>query len=134
MEKLVIQFVNLFQLTMLLQFATILLLFLGKGKSAPLKYLKKDETIQGVFGSMGFDEKLSEETFSTIEDYVCTKYGKPKLKSVNELRLDIFLKKYKSKSKDEGINCVRKLDGSSLPPYSRVLWQKVLHTNYIARR
>ena len=67
MEKLVIQFVNLFQLTMLLQVATILLLFLGNGKSAPLKYLKRDETMQEVFGSMGFDEKLSEETFSTIE-------------------------------------------------------------------
>ena len=58
--------------------------------------------------------------------------GKPKLKSVNESRLDIFLKKYKSKSKDEVINYVRKLNGSSLPPCSWVLWQKVLRTNYIA--
>ena len=57
--------------------------------------------MQEVFGSMGFDEKMSEETFSTIEHYVCTIFGKPKLKSVNESRLDIFLKKYKSKSKDE---------------------------------
>ena len=77
--------------------------------------------MQEVFGSMGFDEKASEETFSTVEHYVCTIYGKSKLKSVNGSRLDIFLKKYKSKSKDEGINCVRKLDGSSLPPCSRVL-------------
>ena len=79
---------------------------------------------------MGFDEEVREETISTIEHYVCTIYGKPKLKSVNEPRLDIFLKKYKSKSKDEVINCVRKLDGSSLPPCFRILWQKVLPTNY----
>ena len=75
--------------------------FSPKGKVLPLKYLEKDETMQEVFGSMGFDEKMSEETFSTIEHYVCTIFGKPKLKSVNESRLDIFLKKYKSKSKDE---------------------------------
>ena len=30
------------------------------------------------------------------------------------------------------IYCVRKLDGSSLPPCSRVIWQKVLRTNYIS--
>ena len=75
---------------------------------------------------------MSEETFSTTEHFVCTIYGKPKLKSVNESRLDIFLKKYRSKSKDEVINCVRKLDGSSLPPCSRVVWQKVMRINYIA--
>ena len=88
--------------------------------------------MQEVFGSMGFDEKASEETFSTIEHYVCTIYGKSKLKLVNESRLDIFLKKYKSKSKDEVINCVRRLDGIFLRPCSRILWQKVLRTNYKA--
>ena len=106
--------------------------FSQKGKVHPLKHLEKDETMQEVFGSMGFDEKMSEETFSTIEHYFCTIYGKPKLKSVNESRLGIFLKKCKSKSKDKVINSVRKLDRSSLRPCSRVLWQKVLRTNYIA--
>ena len=57
--------------------------------------------MQEVFFSMGFDEKVSEETFSTTEHYVFTINGKPKLKSVNESRLDIFLKKYKLKSKNE---------------------------------
>ena len=68
--------------------------------------------MQEVFGSMIFDEKMSEETFSTVDHYVCTIYRKPELKLVDESRLDIFLKKYKSKSKDEVINCVRKLDRS----------------------
>ena len=81
---------------------------------------------------MVFHEKVSEEPFSTNEDYVGTIFRKRKLKSVNESRLDIFLKKYKSKSKGEVINCVRKLDRSSLPPCPRVLWQMVLRTNYIA--
>ena len=106
--------------------------FSQKEKVCPLKYFKKNETMQEVFCSIGFDEKVSEESFSTTKHYVCTIYGKPKLKLVNESRLDIFLKKYISKSKDEVINCVRKLDGSSLTPCSWVLWQKVLRTNYIA--
>ena len=130
MEKPEIQFVNLFQLTMLFTGCDYTASFSRKGKVRPLKYLEKDETMQEVFGSMGFDEKVSEETY-TIERYVCNIYGKPKLKSFNESRLDIFLKKYKSKSKDEVINVVRKLDASSLSPCFRVLWQKVLRTNYL---
>ena len=46
--------------------------FSWKREVHPLKYLEKDETVQEVFGSMGFDENVSEETFSTIEHYVCT--------------------------------------------------------------
>ena len=65
-----------------------------------------------VFGSMGFDEKVSQETFSTIEYSVCAIHGKPKLKLVNESRQDIFLKKYKSKSKNEVIKSIKKLDRS----------------------
>ena len=56
--------------------------FSRKGQVRPLKCLEKDETMQEVFGSMSFDEKVSEETFSKLEHYVCTIYGKPKLKSV----------------------------------------------------
>ena len=48
--------------------------------------------MEEVFGSMSFDEKVSEEISSTIQHYVCTIYGELKLKSVNESRLDIFLK------------------------------------------
>lgn len=79
--------------------------------------------MQEVFGSIGFNEKVKEETFSITEHYVCTIYGKPKLKTVN-VNSDIFLKKYNSKSKDEVINCVARLDGSTLPSCSRVLWKK----------
>ena len=52
---------------------------------------------------MGYNETVSEESFHKIECYVCTIYGKPKLKLVNETKLDIFFKKYKTKSKDEVI-------------------------------
>ena len=63
MEKRVIQFVNLFQLTMLFTGCDYTASFSRKGKVRPLKYLEKDETMQEVFGSMDFDEEVSEETF-----------------------------------------------------------------------
>ena len=63
MEKPVIQFVNLFQLTMLFTGCDYTASFSRKGKVRPLKYLEKDETMQEVFGSMDFDEEVSEETF-----------------------------------------------------------------------
>ena len=44
--------------------------FSQKRKVCPFKYLEKDETMQEVFGSMGFGEKVSKETFSTIEHYM----------------------------------------------------------------
>ena len=66
MEKLVIKFVNLFSLPC---FYRLLLyhFFFSERKVRPLKYLEKDETMQEVFGSMGFDEKVSEKTFSIVE-------------------------------------------------------------------
>ena len=56
MEKREIQFVNLFQLTMLFTGCDYTASFSRKGKVRPLKYLEKNETMQEVFGSMGFDE------------------------------------------------------------------------------
>ena len=40
--------------------------FSRTGKVHPLEYLEKDETMQEVFGSMCFDEKVREETFRAL--------------------------------------------------------------------
>ena len=48
-----------------------------------------------------------------------------KLKDVNQAQLEIFLNKYKHK--DQMINTVKQLDGSSLPPYCQVLLEKFTH-------
>ena len=51
--------------------------------------------MQEVFGSMGFDEKVSEKTFSTVEHYICTVHGKSKL------RWPLGLRKLRSSEKVE---------------------------------
>ena len=66
--------------------------------------LRRMKTIQ----DMEYDETVSEEYFNKIEYYDCINYRKAKLKSPNEARLDISVKQYKTKSKNEVINCVKK--------------------------
>jgi hypothetical protein len=82
--------------------------------------------------SLGTNAEISKETIVSLETFVCSMYGKKKLSSVDEIRLELFLQKYKPKGKDEALACVKKFDGSSLPPCSRVLYEKIRRTKYIA--
>ena len=75
--------------------------FSRKGKVRPLKTLEKDKTTQTVFGDMGFSPDIRKEEFKVIEKFTCTLYGKPKFNSVDEVRLELFLKKYQPKKKEE---------------------------------
>ena len=107
--------------------------FSRKGKIHPLKTLEKDKTAQTVFGDMGFSDDIQEEEFKVIEKFTCTLYGKPKFNSVNEVRLELFLKKYRPKKKEEVvITCVKKMEGRLLPHCASVLKQKTNRTNHIA--
>ena len=57
-------------------------------------------------------------------------YGQKRLSSVAETRLEMFLKKYKPKIGKNPISCAKKMDGSSLPPCSPDILQKLRRTNY----
>ena len=82
---------------------------------------------------MRFSDDIQEEEFKVIEKFACALYGKPKFNSVNEVRLELFLKKYRPKKKEEAlITCVKKMEGSFLPPFASVLKQKTHRTNHIA--
>ena len=106
--------------------------FSRKGKIHPLKTLEKDKTAQTVFGDMGFSDDIQEEEFKVIEKFACALYGKPKFNSVNEVRLELFLKKYQLKKKEVVISYGKKMEGSFLPPCASVLQQKMNRTNHTA--
>ena len=107
--------------------------FSRKGKIHPLKTLEKDKTAQTVFGDIGFSDDIQEEEFKVIEKFACALYGKPKFNAVNGVRLELFLKKYRPKKKEELVTiCVKKMEGSFLPSCASVLKQKVNRTNHIA--
>ena len=65
-----------------------------------------------------------------IEKYVCEIYTKPKLDSVNDARLEMFLDTYKPTG-EKLISCVKKMDATLLPPCSSVVKEKIKRTNYI---
>ena len=75
-----------------------------------------------LFGNMGNRETVTAEQLKIPENFVCKMYGKTKCESVDDARLDTFFKKYKLKKNDSPISCVRKMDGSSPPPCSRVVF------------
>lgn len=52
---------------------------------------------------IGFNEHIDEQTYSNIEEFVCKLYGKNPVISVDELRLEVFLQKYKPENSDEAI-------------------------------
>ena len=93
--------------------------FLAKGKAYLLQNCKET---QEVFDS-GVSESVSEYAVSVIERFTCNVYGKPKLSSLNEARLDCFVGKCRGKNKKPLSN------PSSWPPCSRELHQKILRTN-----
>ena len=110
--------------------------FSRKGKIRPLKTLEKDKTAQTVFRDMGFSDDIQgKKEFKVIKNLACTLYGKPKFNSVNKVRLELFLKKYRPKKKEEVvITCVKKMEGSFLPPCASVLKQKTDRTNHIVEK
>ena len=85
--------------------------FSRKRKICPVKTLRKDKTAQTVFGDMWFSDDIQEEEFKVIEKFTCTLYGKTKFNSVNEVRQELFLKKYQPKKKEENGNQLHKKDG-----------------------
>ena len=106
--------------------------FSRKGKMRPLKTFEKDKTAQTVFGDMRFSD-IQEEEFKVIEKFTCALYRQPKFNSVNEVRLELFFKKYQPRKKEEVvISYVKKMEGSFLPPFASVLQQNTNRTNHIA--
>ena len=109
--------------------------FSRKGKMRPMKLLEGSIQAQQAFADLGDSlTEITTECRENIERFVCTVYGKKKLSSVNDVRFQIFVDKYKVKKESQRITCVKKLDGSSLPPYSKVLLQKIRRTRFVARR
>jgi len=104
--------------------------FSKRGKTRPFNVPRKHERFQEVFYTLGIVNEVAESSIKDIEEFVCLMYGQKKATDVNEVRLEIFLKKYSSKA----ISTIKKLDGNMLPPCSRSLLQKIKRTQLIAKR
>ena len=111
--------------------------FSRRGKIKPLKLLEGDIETQRVFAKFGeidFDLDNDEECVAILEKFVCNVYGKRRLCSVDDVRLQIFIDKYKQKKLNQSITCVKRFDGTSIPPCSKVLREKMRRTIFITKR
>ena len=96
--------------------------------------LEQDTDAQRAFFQLGTEMNISDNTIAAIQKYTCFMYGMKKLKDINDVRTQLFLDKYKPKKDADRISCVKKLDGSSLPPCYHVLLQKLKRTNFVANQ
>ena len=100
--------------------------------------LEKSIEAGEVFTKISTEISLNSSILERVEKYLYLLYGKKTCDSIDDVRLKIFLEKYKqfSKkgSKNETILKIKKLDGSSWPPCSRVLVEKIKRTMFVARR
>lgn len=108
--------------------------FSRKGKVRPLKILENDVKAQHAFIELGEEEEVKELTYQILENYLCKVYGKKTLQCINDVRTEVFFDKYRPKGNKDRISCVKKLDGSMMPPCSKVLKKKIQRTHMIARR
>ena len=87
-----------------------------KGKFRPLKLFQKDTDAQIVLGELSILDEKDENKLSTIEGYQCNMYGSKSICKVNDLRPQIFLKKYAKIKPENRLNCLKKFDSSLIAP------------------
>ena len=57
---------------------------------------------------LGTREEVNTNTNDMIKSFVCLMYGKRRFTSINKVRTQIFLEKYRPKKEEDRISCVKK--------------------------
>ena len=95
--------------------------FTGRGKTGPLKQLKKDEVAIDAFVQLGTSWNVDQLLTSKLQDFMCRMYAaSSKTCKVNILRHEMFLSKR------------GEVDSSTLPPCEDSLKQHTQRANYEA--
>ena len=111
--------------------------FNRKGNTRVLKLLEKNSKVRDAFANLGQLEYVTEEVTCTIESFVCQMYGKSKLASVDQARLEIFLEMYKPKKRTDGLikqQQLKKKNSTMMPPCAKVSIQKIKRCSFITSR
>ena len=95
--------------------------FAGRGKTGPLKQLKKDEVPIDAFVQLGTSWNVDQSLTSKLQEFTCRMYAaSSKTCKVNILRHEMFLSKR------------GEVDSSTLPPCEDSLKQHIQRANYQA--
>ena len=99
----------------------------GIGKIKPIKVLQKNAKFNNMLARLGDNWEVTDDMFSDAEEMTCAFYGKPRLKSVNELRFHLLKTKCGS---DDKITNNRYVSISNMLPCSDSLREHVQRVNY----
>ena len=105
--------------------------FVRRGKVAPLKVLEKRPQFISTFRTLGKSTEAQTKTFNKLEQFVCFMYSKPKYASINKLRYDLFMQKFRPASGNV-LSSVDGIDLSLLPPCKDSLYMHMQRANYQA--
>ena len=92
-----------------------------------MKVLQKNAKINNMLARLGDNWEVSDDMFSDAEELTCAFYGKPRFKSVNELRFHLLKAKCGSEDK---ITNNRNVGISNMLPCSHSLREHVQRVNY----
>ena len=92
------------------------------GKVKPIKVLQKNAKFNAMFVRVGDNWEVPADMFSDAEELTCALYGKPRFKTVNELRFQLL--KTKCGNEDKITNNTN-VDIANMPPCSDSLRENV---------
>ena len=98
--------------------------FFRKGKLAFWRSMSKNIEFIRLFSELGSTSTVSEELFNRFQKFVCVLHGNSKISSVNEMRYQMFLKKFEREKKIT--------DLSLLLPCTDNLKLHVMRANYVS--
>ena len=106
--------------------------FLGKGKVGPLNLMLRSDQYSNAFSNLGNTTVPASCDVGMVATFTCALYGMPKLRQVNDARLAKFQLKYTPKKTGQSLKQIKGADPSIMPPCQKVIFRKILRTNYVA--
>ncbi len=110
--------------------------FLYKAKTKPYdimvdtkKYQKRFIT---AFTKLGERAHVLPSVINSLQQFVCTMYGKPKCSGVDKARYEMYVDMYAPKAKDAPLQRLKRANPSTLPPCQTVLINKINRANYVS--
>ncbi len=110
--------------------------FLYKAKTKPFDIMvdvkKHQKQFITAFAKLGQRVHVIPSVISSLQQFVCAMYGKPKCASVDKARYEMYADMYAPKAKDAPLQKLKRANPSTLPPCQTVLMNKIKRTNYVS--
>ena len=107
--------------------------FLPKREKKPFILLRNAEKYLDALFSLHKYSDCTDTVLETVQEFVCQMYGFKEIKSINEVRSVMFLKTYKTTSKEIFKQKLKNFDATALPACDSELQQHIRRTAYISQ-